>query len=361
MAKKWMEMLTKGRAQVASETTLHQRAILTSPSLNWALSGGLVYGNTTCYYGPEQSGKSLLTMIGAAAIHRDDPDAIVVLTSAEFRKPSKDKLVALGVDPDRLVVRQYNTIHDIFDWIASPDEKFKLSDGSTAPGLLWMLKEGAPIKGLITDSIKAIRGPREIGSDSAEDNVMGDLSKFLNPALRKILPVIRDYGILNQFVQQVNMNMNPDEVKYQNKKYTLPSGMSLRHFCETMCLVERVERKDAKLFDEGKSGVRDTATLQVGHTVRVKVEKANMDTPFREAEFHLHYNRGVVDVGHEVAQLAMNMGAIVHPKNDKGSDIVNQWKFGDKKWIGFDACVAELEENPELRRQVMAAVYEIQK
>jgi RecA/RadA recombinase len=224
--------------------------------------------------------------------------------------------------------------------------------------LLFMLKEGVPVKGLITDSIKAIRGPRELGSDSAEKDIMGDLSKFLNPALRLILPVIRDHGILNQFVQQVNMNMNPDEVKYQNKKYILPSGMALRHFCETMALVERVERKDAKLFDESKSGVREGATLQIGHTIRVKIEKANLDTPFREAEFHINYNRGVVDMGLEVAQLGMNMGAITHPKNDKGSDILNQWIFADKKWVGFDRCVSELEENPELRNQVMSAIHD---
>jgi RecA/RadA recombinase len=520
--KQWLTMLTKGsHSSVASEVVRERRAILGTPSLNWALSGGAVYGNTTCWYGPEQclsgdtfiryevrdqngkrqnhkggtiehlyqlfhrlgdyphqypsdfvfyvnsinegnwiiqnkildvvlcgekdtfllktssgkeiistkehkfyvgglfspladlkvgdcvyihhnapfvsedkiesisyfgkiqtfdikcqfpynnyiangivvhnSGKSLITMLGAAAVHRDDPDAFVVLNSSEMRSPSPEKIAALGVDPARLIVRKYNTIHDIFDWIASPDEKFKLSTGESVPGLLFMLKEGVPVKGLITDSIKAIRGPREIGSESAEKDIMGDLSKFLNPALRLILPVIRDYKMLNQFVQQVNMNMSPDEVKYQNKKYVLPSGMSLRHFCETMALVERVERKDAKLFDETKSGVRDSAILQIGHTVRVKIEKANLDTPFREAEFHINYNKGVVDLGFEVAQLGMNMGVIIHPKNDKGSDIVNQWMFKDKKWIGFEKCVAELEENPELRRQVMSEIYDADK
>jgi RecA/RadA recombinase len=359
---KWMTMLCKDeKGEKAANAKSPSRIVLDSPSLNWALGGGLLEGHTTAFYGPEQSGKSLLSMVAAAAIHKRYEDGIVVLVSSEMRTPPPERLIPLGVDPERLFVRKVNTIHDIFDWIACADSKFKNSDGTDGPpGLLYMLRDGAPIRGLMIDSIKAIQGPKEMASESAEDTIMGDLSRYLNPALKKILPVIRDHALTTVLVQQVNMNMNPDEVKYQNKKWTIPSGQALKHFCETMVLVERMTNKDSKLFDADLSGIRELP-LQMGHSIRCTVDKANLDRPFRDAEFRIHYNKGLVDKGLEVFKLAKSMNVIVHPKNEKGADINTQWVFtsGDvaKKWIGAENCINDLEENIDLRLLVMSEVY----
>jgi RecA/RadA recombinase len=365
--KQWATLLSRGdRSLIGRDVPPRERVPLASPSLTWALSGGLVYGDTSCAYGPEGSGKSLISMLMTASIHQTDPDALVVLNSAEMRRPSPDKIRALGVDPNRLIIRCVNSLNDIFDWAACKDEKFKLSDGSADMGLLYLLRKGAPIRGMITDSIKAIRGPREMKAESAEDDIMGDLSKFLNPALREALPVIRDHNICNMFVQQLNMNMDSDDKKKTGRKYTIPSGMSLRHFCETMMMVERVDAVASRLVDETKTGVREKEALRIGHTIRVKVEKANLDTPFRQAEFKLDYNKGVVGVGEEVVKLTYGLGILRHPiKKDekKGTEapIANQYAFQDKVWIGWDNCVAELERDAALRDRMMTAVYDMDK
>lgn len=358
--KKWMSMLLKDEKNIKnSDVTKKARVMTPSHSLNWALGGGVYRGYTTCFYGPEGSGKSLLSMMSAGALMQSDPDAIVVTISTEMRAPVPEKVAQLGVDPERHIIREVNTIHDVFDWISSDESNFKNSDGSGGgPGLLYMLKEGAPIKGIIIDSIKGIRGPKEIGAETAEKENMGDLSKFLNPALRQVLPVFREYDIMAIFVQQVNMNLNADEVKYQNKKYVLPSGQAIRHFCETMALVERVTSKDSKIFSEELSSLRDT-DLQEGHTVRVKVEKANLDSPHREAEFVVKYNQGIVNRGAEVFKLAKGTRVIIHPLNDKGSPINTQYVWVDpktgevkKKWIGEKTATDEIEKDPELQRQI---------
>lgn len=363
MTNKWMTMFCKDEKNiVATEIVPKTKQMTESPSLNWALGGGFYRGYTTVLYGPEGGGKSLTTMIAVAALHQSDPEAIAFLVSTEMREIPKDRLRVLGVDPDRLIVRNANTLHDVFDWISSLDSSFTNSDGSKGgPGLAYALAEGAPVKALLVDSIKGIQGPREQDAVSVEKEIMGDLSKFLNPALRKVLPVIRQYDLMTIFVQQVNMNMNQDEVKYYNKKYTIPSGQSLKHFAETMALIERVEKKDSKLFSEEMKGVRKLP-IQEGHTIRVRVDKANLDRPFRDAEYRIHYGKGVVDTGIEVALLSTGLNVIYHPIAEKsGKPNKMMWQFGDQKWKGFDNLCNALDESPELQRKVMAAVYDLDK
>jgi len=363
MTNKWMSMFTKDESNIVAEDVIPRTKIMTaSPSLNWAMNGGFYRGFTICLYGPEGSGKSLTSLIAIAALHQSDPEAIAVLISTEMRPPTPERLRVLGIDPGRLIIRQKNTLHDVFDWIESGDSIFTNSDGSKkGSGLRYVLEQGAPIKALAIDSIKGIVGPREQDSKSSEKEIMGDLSRFLNPALRRVLPVIRQYELMTIFVQQVNINMNADEVKYQNKKYVIPSGQSLKHFCENMALIERVNAKDSKIFSEEMKGVRKLP-VQEGHTIRIKVDKANLDKPFREAEYRIHYGKGVVDQGIEVALLATGLGVIFHPiAKSSGKPNKMMWQFGDQNWKGFDNLCHDLDEKPELQREIMAAVYDLDK
>lgn len=356
---KWMSAFLKDEKNKIGDLIVPKKKVVTpSPSLNWAMSGGFYKGYSICLYGPEGGGKSLTTMMAVGALMQQDPDAYAMIISTEMRPPTPERVAQLGVDPARLMIREANTLHDVFDYINSADEKFENSDGTKGgPGMRWLLENGCPIKALVIDSIKGLQGPKEQAAESVEKDFMGDISKFLNPSLRSILEIIRKYDLMTIFVQQVNMNMNPDEVKYQNKKWVVPSGQALKHFCENMALIERVESKDSKLFDETKQSIREIA-VQRGHTIRVKVEKANLDSPFREAEFQVDYHKGIVNVGLEVVNLASNLGIIDHPKNDKGADILAQWRFGDRKWIGYDNVVAEAEANPDFQREIMKKIYE---
>ncbi len=388
-----MEMFQEDEKNIiGSEVSARTKIALDSPGINWAMGGGFYQGYTVCLYGPEQGGKSFLSMCGLGALHRFDPDAIGVTISSEFRPPVPERAAKLGVDPKRHMIRQANTIHDIFDWIVSRDPKFKSSDGKTGgPGLLYMLEQGAPIKYLGIDSIKGIRGPKEVKATSmsstnqigsqgakggAEKMDMGDLSRFLNPALREILPVIRQYNIMTVFVQQVNENMNADEVEYQGIKWKIPCGQALKHFCEHMVLVERINNKDSKIFSDqmilnGSPKASSEVSIQEGHTIRATVSKANLDSPFRTAEFQVKYNTGIVNQGLEVAKLATGTGAVYHPfseqtkkeiANKEPPKVNNAWWAAvldgqEVKWNGFDNLVEDLNAKPELQRALMAEVY----
>ena len=360
-ANKWLKMMANDEKNIlASKAEAMELLELPSPSLNWALP--LNYGLATCFYGPEGSGKSLLSMLALGSAMSKDPEMIGVLISTEMRAPEPDRLRLLGVDPDRLIIRCANELHDVFDWIQSEDSNFKNQDGTKGgPGLKYLLNEGAPIRFLAIDSIKAIRGPKESNADSVTKDIMGDLSKYLNPSLKGMLPIIRKYKILTVLVQQVNMNLDADEVKYQNKKWVIPSGQSLKHFCETMALVEKVTSKDSKIFDESMKSIRELP-VQMGHTIRVRVDKNNLGCPNREAEFRIHYTKGYVQPGLEVGELAANLGVIFHPLNaETGKPIVNQWQFKDRKYVGLATVIGELEASSDFRNEVLMEIKKLDK
>jgi RecA/RadA recombinase len=356
-SKKWMSQFTKDSKNLQASMARPTRKLTTdSPSLNYALSGGLGFGHSTVFWGPEGGGKSLTSMLAVAALHKSDPEAIAVLISTEMRAPDPRRLAQIGVDPERLLIRSVNSINDVFGWVTSMDSNFVNNDGSkSGPGLAYALDQGMPVKILIVDSIKAIVAPKEEALETLADSgkIMGDISRALNPALRSILGTIRKYEISTILIQQVNMNLG-DDSKYV--KYIMPSGMALRHFAETICFIQRPGAKDSKIYDETTQNIREMPS-QVGHTVRVTVEKANLGVPFREAEFRINYERGLVDTGLEIAKLATGLGVVKHPLNDAGKEIMAQWQFGEQKWIGFGKFVDAMESNPDLQREVMTAVY----
>lgn len=358
---KWLKMMMNDEKNLlASQAQPYKLLELPSPSLNWALP--MQFGLSTCLYGPEGSGKSLASMLALGSAMQQDPELIGVVISTEMRAPEPDRLRILGIDPERLVIRMANELHDVFDWIQSVDSNFKNQDGTKGgPGFRYMLEQGAPIKVLIIDSVKAIRGPKESNAESVTKDIMGDLSKYLNPSLKGMLPIIRQYKILTILVQQVNMNLDADEVKYQNKKWVIPSGQSLKHFCETMALVEKVTSKDSKIFDESMKSIRELP-VQMGHTIRVRVDKNNLGRPNREAEFRIHYNKGYIQPGLEVGELAANLGVIFHPKNpDTGKEIINQWQFKNRNFVGLAKVIAELEASEAFRTEVLIEIKKLDK
>ena len=61
---KWLSAMLKDEKNLQGSIVIKKEAVLTaSPSLNWAMNGGFPKGHTTCVYGPEGSGKSLLSMM----------------------------------------------------------------------------------------------------------------------------------------------------------------------------------------------------------------------------------------------------------------------------------------------------------
>lgn len=308
---KWMKKLEGDFAKVASEMERPSDKIipLASPSFNWAVgNGGLTEGKAVCFFGPESSGKSLLSQLVLIELQKKHPESIQILIDAEFSF-NPNWFQKLGGDLERLLVKQTNDPLEIFDWMEKD--------------VLEMLQEGAPINGLMIDSIKSIRYPGDIKNKSTDISMGGSGAKYLGPALKGLLPIIRRYNITTLLIQQVYEEM--DQYKKMNNPWIIPDGRALKHFCDYMLQVERVDSKAGRI-EEGKN--MTGGANQVGHKVRVKGKKNRVGAPYRVAEFTLRYDTGIVDTEDEIYELAKSLNIIYHPISDATGKPNNMmWQF----------------------------------
>jgi RecA/RadA recombinase len=318
---KWLSRMTSDFGMLASE--LETKALppvpSRSPSLNWATSvGGFKPGKITVLYGPEQAGKSLLAYMAIADVQKRDEEAIFVWFDAEYSF-NLPLFIKVGGDPKRLVYRKSNDPLKIFDYIGGE--------------LLELLQEGAPIRGIVIDSIKAIRYPKEANMKQTTDQKMGGTgASYLPSTLKLILPVISDYNLLTFFIQQVTMEMDP--MKALRNPYVITEGKALKHAADLMLEIVKLDTKNGVL----ESGETITgAAQQTGHKVRVKVKKNRLGIPARMAQFTYHYDKGIIDTGVEIFELAKSLGVVFHPVNPStGKENTQMWQFG-----GYDPIRGE--------------------
>lgn len=317
----WMKKLESDFAKIASSMEKPSEKVikLKSPSFNWAVgNGGIVEGKAVCFFGPESSGKSLLAQLGLIELQRKYPESIQILIDAEFSF-NRDWFEKLGGDLNRLLVKQTNDPLEIFDWLEKD--------------VLEMLQDGAPINGLMIDSIKSIRYPGDIKSKSTDITMGGSGAKYLGPALKGLLPIIRQYNITTYLIQQVYEEM--DAYKKMNNPWIIPDGRALKHFCDYMLQVERVDTKAGRV--EAGTTIAGGA-YQIGHKVRVKGKKNRVGAPYRVAEFTLQYDTGIVNTEEETYELAKSLGVIYHPISaNTGRPNNTMWAFADHDHVKGEA------------------------
>lgn len=311
---KWLSKLTEDFGTVASELNIKLLPVVPtrSPSLNWATAnGGFQPGKINVLYGPESSGKSLLAMMAVADNQRMDKDAIFIWFDAEFSF-NLPLFIKIGGDPKRLIVRKSNDPLKIFDYIGGE--------------MLEALQEGAPIRGIVIDSIKAIRYPKETNMKQTTDQKMGGTgASYLPSTLKLVIPVISEHNLLTFFIQQVTMEIDP--MKALRNPYVITEGRALKHAADLMLEIVKLDTKNGILeAGETISG----AAQQTGHKVRVKVKKNRLGVPARMAQFTYHYDKGITDTASEIFELAKSLNIVYHPINPAtGKENVQMWAFSN--------------------------------
>jgi len=300
----------------------------TSRSLQWAMDGGLPGGKVLMLAGPESGGKSAEGYDLIQSMQNQDPEGWAILYDAEYNY-DKNYVKRLGVDTRRLIVKQGNSAKGVFDHFHKE--------------VMPLVQDGLPLRMMMIDSVKALRGPREAAMESTEDNIMADLARVLGPATKMIVGDIRQHSIATVLIQQVNEEMDPNIAKYQSK-WKIPNGQALKHFIDILVLVERVNAKDSKIFDGHE--------VQLGHTIRATVRKNRVGAPFRVAEYQLAYGKGVTNVHKEVAGLAVKLEAVERPNQQT-------YKFGDRSFRGRDAFEQALASDVGLQEAIMAKIMKV--
>lgn len=340
---KWMSKLVSDFGTVAANlnTQLPPVVPTRSPSLNWATGiGGFQPGKVAVLYGPESSGKSLLAMMAVADEQKKDQNAIFIWFDAEFSF-NLQLFQKIGGDPSRLVVRKSNDPLKIFDYIGGE--------------MLEALQEGAPIRGIVIDSIKAIRYPKESNMKQTTDQKMGGTgASYLPSTLKLVIPVIAEYNLLTFFIQQVTMEIDP--MKALRNPYVITEGRALKHAADIMLEIVKLDTKNG-IVESGST--ISGAAQQTGHKVRVKVKKNRLGAPARMAQFTYHYDNGIIDTATEIFELGKSLGVVLHPTNPDTGKVNNQmWVVGAHEPIRGEAnMLAFVQESKMVQDEIMATCY----
>lgn len=337
--KAWMSTLCKDFGTIGNNMAAPNDSVIpmASPSLNWAVSnGGITEGKIVTWYGPESSGKSLLAQLMLIEIQKKYPEGIVIWFDAEYSF-NKAWFAKLGGCLDRIIVRQSNDPVKIFDYIYLDCYK--------------ALQDGAPIKGICIDSIKSICYPGDVKDVSTKITMGGSGAKYLGPALKRIMPVIREFGVTTAFVQQVYEEL--DQFKSMTDPFLIPDGRALKHASDYMIEVTKVETKDGRI-EEGATLVNKVKKAQVGHIVNCRVKKNRVGSPARIARFKLHYERGIIDTDEEICNLALATGVIGHPINPAtGKTNVMYWQFKNYPPLkGMPNLIQWILDNPNITEEI---------
>jgi recombination protein RecA len=274
-------------------------------TLDWALGvGGMPRGRVIEIFGPEASGKTTLTLSVIKEIQKKG--GVAAFIDAEHAFDSTYAKI-IGVNLDDLLISQPDT-------------------GEQALEIAETLVRSNAVDMVVIDSVAALTPRAEIEGEMGDAHV-GLQARLMSQALRKLTAAISKSRTCMIFINQIREKIG---VMFGSPE-TTPGGRALKFYSSV--------RLDLRRIATLKS--QDTV---IGNRVRARVVKNKVAPPFKEAEFEIMHNEGIV-----------KSAAIV----DAGvnSEVITKsgtWlSFGDEKiGQGRDAAVKALRENSKLQEAI---------
>ncbi len=307
-----------------------------SPYLDYiyANTHGLPFGYSEIIYGPPKSGKSILCNMKAGALHKRDPEAIVIKYNTEMREEGQ-MAPYWGIDHDRYQAYNVNKPAEVFDHIEQE--------------IATLCEAGAKIKYIIIDSMQGIQGRRGQNASSIDDFQPGDHAITIQEGMKRIMPTIRKYKIALTCTAHIRANFDGG---FHAAKTKMAGAWGLQHICEYFISVNRDRSSDGKK-DLLKQELADTTMKDVkgakdltGHKIFVKMEDSSVGVAKRTGEFTLSYKEGLINTHEEVFLMARGMNLITIRGN-------RYYTYGEIEYNSKAEMLKAIEDNPELYKQIV--------
>jgi len=272
--------------------------------------GGLPQGRIVEIFGPESSGKTTLTLHAVANAQAAGGVAAFIDAEHAFDSAYAEKL---GVRLSDLLVSQ-------------PDS------GEQALEVAELLVRSGAVDIVVVDSVAALVPRAEIEGEMGDSHV-GLQARLMSQALRKLTACVSKSRTCLVFINQLREKIG---VVYGSPE-TTPGGRALKFYASVRLDIRRI------------GSVKD-GDIIIGNTVRVKVVKNKIASPFRQATFEMMFGEGISREG-ELIDLGDSSGALER----SGS----WYSFGETRiGQGRERVRQFLKDNPDIAMEIAAAVRE---
>jgi recombination protein RecA len=272
--------------------------------------GGYPKGRIIEIYGPESSGKTTLALHAIAEAQKKGGRAAFV--DAEHAI-DPEYAAKLGVNTDELILSQ-------------PDS------GEQALEIVEMLAQSGAIDIIIVDSVAALVPQAELDGVMS-DNQVGLQARLMSKAMRKLAGILNKTGCVVIFINQLREKVG---VMYGNPE-TTTGGRALKFYATI-----RIDIRRAEAIKSGSD--------MIGNTVKVKVVKNKVASPFKNCTIEIIYGKGISQTG-ELLDLGVEMGFI--SKSGNWYEVA-----GEKIGNGREAAKMYLEQHEEARTDLEGHIRE---
>lgn len=288
-------------------------------------AGGIACGRITELTGLEGSGKSLLAAHMMANVQKEGGVAVLIDTenavNAEFYQ-------AIGLDFNKMVYAQPDTLEDIFTMIEKIIETVRRSQGDSKKVII------------VVDSIAGVPTKQETEADYDKDGYATGKAIILSKAMRKITGLIAKQKIALVFTNQLRQKLNAPAF---SDPWTTSGGKAIAFHASTRL----------RLSVTGKITNKDKEVL--GVSIKGSVIKNRLGPPFRTAEFDVYFDRGIDDLNSwldycKTKGIVSAGGAYITYTDSNGND----HRMQSKEWKTW------LESNPAIKAEVYLKMAEVQ-
>ncbi|MBD3407191.1 MAG: recombinase RecA [Candidatus Lokiarchaeota archaeon] len=262
--------------------------------------GGIPKGRIIEIFGPEGSGKTMLSLHCVANVQRND--GVAAFIDAEHALDPKFA-TDIGVDLDHLLLSQ-------------PDY------GEQALEMVELMVRSQVVDIIVIDSVAALTPKKEIEGEMGESHI-GAQARMMSQAMRKIAGIIKKRNVAVIFINQLRMKVGV----MMGTPETTPGGKALKFYAGMRIDIRRVQ------------GIKD-GDIDVGHRASIKIAKNKVAAPFRKCFVPIIYGEGI-----SKAREIIDLGFKYKLVGKSGS----WFSYGDTRiGNGIVQASAFLKENPDI-------------
>jgi recombination protein RecA len=267
--------------------------------------GGYPRGRIIEIFGAPSGGKTTMSLVAIAQAQMAGGRAAFIDVEHAF---SVEYAQSMGIDTDKL-------------YFVQPDF------GEQALEILERLTATNEYDIIVLDSTAALLPKAEMEEEVGKQ-FMALQARMMSQALRKLTPVVGKTKTVVIFINQTRQAVG---VMYGNPT-TTPGGEALKFYSSVRLNVRRMGGTDIK---DGKD--------ILGHVINITCVKNKVAPPLKSAELTFIYGKGI-DTVKDMIEYALNVGALTVTGHT--------YSLGDMKWVGRDATIAAITEDPLLTKKV---------